>query len=253
MENAKIITANQDDSIEVSLRHAENLVLELKKGNDEKAASILEHISLAREGSLYQEVGKMTRQLHDSLMSFAHDSRIDHIAEQEIPDARERLSYVIRMTEQAADKTLNAVENTLPVAEKISERAGLLSHTWKKFRARELSADEFRALAVDIETFLDDIDEHAGVVKNNLTDILMAQEYQDLTGQIIKRVITLVEEVEGNLVHLVRLTGEKYSSGQIEQAIDPSELEGPKVPGIGSETSITNQDDVDDLLSSLGF
>jgi chemotaxis protein CheZ len=252
MENANAVPAIHDDSIEEALHHAEELVKELQKGNDEKASTILQHINLVRESSLYQEVGKMTRQLHDSLRSFSEDSRIDHLAEQEIPDARERLAYVIAMTEQAADKTLSAVENTLPVAEKISERADLLSKTWKKFRARKLSADEFRTLAEDIELFLDDIDEQSNVMKNNLTDVLMAQEYQDLSGQIIKRVITLVEEVEGNLVQLIRLTGQKYTNSSSEE-VPSDELAGPQVPGVGSDDAITNQDDVDDLLSSLGF
>lgn len=197
----------------------------------------------------------MTRQLHDSLETFRQDSRIDSLTENEIPDARERLSYVIEMTQKAADKTLGAVEETLPIADKIEDRAGELKNTWKKFRRRELSADQFRELSADIETFLGDIEGDSRQMKNNLTEVLMAQDFQDLTGQIINRVITLVEEVEGNLVDLIRITGlgDGDEVANKKQEISAVEAEGPQIPGIGTADVMESQDDVDDLLSSLGF
>lgn len=238
------------------LQQAEDLVRELQKGNEEKVASILKTISIARDNTLFQEVGKMTRQLHDALETFRQDSRIDDLAAHDIPDARERLSYVITMTQQSADRTLNAVENTMPVAERISERAGALGVSWKKFRHRKLTADEFRILATEIDNFLGDITTDSTVMKNNLQEVLMAQEFQDLTGQIIKRVITLVEEVEGNLVEMIRLTGDRFSVVAEPITLEASkgiEAEGPQIPGIGNNNVVANQDDVDDLLSSLGF
>ena len=240
-----------------ALEQAEQLLLGMQKDNEEQVKSLLEVLHTAREGVLFQEVGKMTRQLHDALETFRQDSRIDSLAEQEIPDARERLSYVIEMTQKSADRTLNAIEETMPMAEKISDRAGELGETWRKFRRRELTADQFRDLSASIAAFLGDIEDESTVMKNHLNEVLMAQDFQDLTGQIIKRVITLVEEVEGNLVQLVRLTGEQFVSGGSDKKADTQgkdiEAEGPHVPGTGTATHVSGQDDVDDLLSSLGF
>ncbi|KPJ88801.1 MAG: chemotaxis protein CheZ [Gammaproteobacteria bacterium SG8_11] len=234
------------------LARAEELIKEMQKGNEQTAAQLLDYVHTAKENLLFQEVGKMTRQLHDALESFRRDSRIDSLAEHEIPDARQRLSYVIEMTQKSADRTLSAVEETMPMAEKISEQAGNLGQTWKKFRNRELSVEQFRELSADIETFLTDIERDSSIMKNNLNDVLMAQDFQDLTGQIIKRVITLVEEVEGNLVELIRLTGDRFAKPVEDNEADTAP-EGPHVPGVGVKDVVANQDDVDDLLSSLGF
>lgn len=237
------------------LAQAEELLHAMQKGNNEHVKHLLDCLATARESALFQEVGKMTRQLHDALQSFRDDSRIDALAQTDIPDARERLSYVITMTQKAADRTLSAVEETMPLADRIAERARKLSETWKKFKRRELTASQFRELSVSIESFLDDIDGDATIMKNNLNEVLMAQDFQDLTGQIIKNVITLVEEVEGNLVDLIRITGDKLISPTAEEESNVSDIkaEGPQVPGVGSKDVVANQDDVDDLLSSLGF
>lgn len=243
------LNARQQDD---ALTQAEELLMQMQKGNEEQVANLLALVNNARENVLFQEVGKMTRQLHDALESFRRDSRIDSLAEQEIPDARERLSYVIEMTQKSADRTLNAVEETLPMADKIEERAGELKDTWIKFRKRELTADEFRELSASIEKFLGDIESESMVMKNHLNEVLMAQDFQDLTGQIIKRVITLVEEVEGNLVELIRLTGQQLISEQ-KHEMTAVEAEGPQVPGVSKHEVMQSQDDVDDLLSSLGF
>lgn len=235
------------------LARAEELIREMQKGNEQNVAMLLDYVHTARENLLYQEVGKMTRQLHDALESFRRDSRIESLAEQEIPDARQRLSYVIEMTQKSADRTLTAVEETMPIAEKITKQAGKLNQAWRRFRNRELSVEQFRELSGLIETFLTDIESDSAVMKNSLNDVLMAQDFQDLTGQIIKRVIALVEEVEGNLVELVRLTGDRFvKPADIAEA--DIEAEGPQVPGSKNKKDVmTSQDDVDDLLSSLGF
>jgi chemotaxis protein CheZ len=246
MEQAKAPTS------EDVLERAEELIKEMQQGNEQRVAQLLNYVHTARDNLLFHEVGKMTRQLHDALESFRRDSRIEDLAEQDIPDARQRLSYVIEMTQKSADRTLNAVEETMPMAEKIADQAGQLSQTWQRFRRRELSVEQFRELSAAIETFLSDIARDSDIMKNNLQDVLMAQDYQDLTGQIIKRVITLVEEVEGNLVELIRLTGDRIIN-PTETKQSNVEAEGPQVPGVGKNDVVSNQDEVDDLLSSLGF
>jgi chemotaxis protein CheZ len=244
------VKAEYDEEL---LARAEALIREMQRGNEQNVAQLLDYVNTARENLLFQEVGKMTRQLHDALESFRRDSRIESLAEQDIPDARQRLSYVIEMTQKSADRTLNAVEETMPIAEKITKQAGKLSQAWKRFRNREMSVEEFRDLSGLIETFLTDIEQDSATMKNSLNDVLMAQDFQDLTGQIIKRVITLVEEVEGNLVELVRLTGDRFVKA-VEIQVADIEAEGPHVPGgKNNKDVVTSQDDVDDLLSSLGF
>jgi chemotaxis protein CheZ len=247
MEPAK---AEHDEEL---LARAEALIKEMQKGNEQSAAQLLDYVNTARENLLFREVGKMTRQLHNALESFRRDTRIESLAQQEIPDARQRLSYVIEMTQKSADRTLSAVEETMPVAKKIAKQSGKLSQAWKRFRNRELSIEQFRELSSLIEMFLTDIEHDAAFMKNNLNDVLMAQDFQDLTGQIIKKVIDLVEEVEGNLVELIRLTGDRFTN-TVDSHEEHTNPEGPQLPGVSKDKDVmANQDEVDDLLSSLGF
>lgn len=236
------------------LLQAEQLVQELRLGNDHQVDVILQKISKAKEANLYSEVGKMTRQLHNSLENFRQDKRLSSLVKEDIPDARARLTYVITMTEEAAEKTLSAVESTLPVADSIHEKSTALHETWKKFRHRELTANDFRELTIEIDEFLEKITDDSTNMKARLNDILIAQSFQDISGQIIKQVITLVEEVEKNMVQLVKLTSDKYSGSNEEaEETHTTDKMGPNVPGVGDDDYMQNQDDVDDLLSSLGF
>jgi chemotaxis protein CheZ len=231
----------------------EELLVELRQGNDERAGQLLEQVASIWNVSLYQAVGKVTRQLHDSLQDFRFDSRIDALAQDEIPDAQQRLQYVITMTQQAADRTMSAVEDSMPRCEGLSSRAEVLQVAWKRFRNREMNADEFRDLSKQIEAFLGETRESTAKVKNNLNDVLMAQDFQDLTGQVIKRVITLVQEVEGKLVDLIRITGNRLQADAPQEKVDPIKAEGPVIAGVNDKGTVSGQDEVDDLLSSLGF
>ncbi|MDH5324829.1 MAG: protein phosphatase CheZ [Gammaproteobacteria bacterium] len=245
-----------DDRSKQVLDQAEQLIMEMQEGNEEKTAQVLAQLGSIRESLLYQEVGKMTRQLHNSLQGFREDARLDSMTAQDIPDARQRLLHVIELTQKSADQTLSAVENSMPLAESIATEAGELSSAWKKFKRRELSVDQFRELSSTIEKFLGDIETDAGAMKQNLNQVLMAQEFQDLTSQILKKVIDLVEEVEGNLVELMRLTGGMFGKPESadEGSVSAIEAEGPYVPGTKAVSeNVSSQDEVDDLLSSLGF
>jgi chemotaxis protein CheZ len=203
----------------------------------------------------------MTRQLHDSLTSFALDSRMQALAESDIPDAKARLNHVITMTENSANRTLTAVEGTLPIAEQLQSSANDLHEKWDRFRNKDMNVDEFRRMSKEIDKFLSVTRDNAGRIHGNLSDVMMAQDFQDLTGQIIRRVINLVQEVEDNLVELIRLSGSVESAvadkvpaqkscpdGAVMQGL------GPQVPGLGETAgAVSGQDEVDDLLSSLGF
>lgn len=224
----------------------------MELGNENGVREILDDLTDIREASLYQEVGKLTRELHDAIGAFGMDDRISNLAEHDIPDARERLSYVITKTDDAANRTLTAVEASIPLCDESESQAAELSERWNRFTAKQLSADEFRALAKDVNAFFDTITSSAQSVKTNLNEVLMAQDFQDLTGQIIKKVITLVDEVEGNLVNLVKLAGLPEPESKLS-AKEDEYLAGPVVPGVDTGDVVSGQDEVDDLLSSLGF
>jgi chemotaxis protein CheZ len=246
-----------DDKIEAGITKemAQDMLAALDEGDSERVDHILEQMAAAGESELFQELGKLTRELHDSLAGFQLDSRIADLAENDIPDAKERLNYVVTMTEQAAHRTLSAVEESLPVTESLESQLSTLSDSWQIFRKKEMSSDDFRSLCLDLDAFFDQAGGQMKTIHSNLSDVLMAQDYQDITGQIIRRVIGLVQEVEGNLVGLVRITGQKFSANveKKEEEDDKIKAVGPAVPGVDTSDVVSNQDDVDDLLSSLGF
>lgn len=241
-----------------SLIQARQLVAELEAGNDEAASQLLDELARRRDSGLFQELGKLTRELHDTLNSFQLDSRITSLTEHDIPDAKERLNYVITMTEQAAHRTLTAVEASLPIAGELQSRAEELQDKWRRFRRKDMDVAEFRALVPEIDSFLDLTSGHATKLNGSLSDVLMAQDFQDLTGQIIRRVINLVKDVEDNLVGLIRISGQRMAPA--DKAAKPGTSKedlargiGPQVPGLDNADVVHGQDDVDDLLSSLGF
>ncbi len=243
---------------EESLAQARQLVRELENGNNDAASLLLDEIARRRDSGLFREIGKLTRELHDALNGFHLDSKIATLAENDIPDAKERLNYVITMTEQAAHRTLNAVEESLPIASELQSRSNELSEKWTRFRRKDMDVNEFRALVPEIDSFLELTNGHASALNASLSDVMMAQDYQDLTGQIIRRVINLVKDVEDNLVGLIRISGQRMATpdkaaqkGGLSEEL--SRGVGPQVPGLKQADVVNNQDDVDDLLSSLGF
>lgn len=236
------------------LEQAKNLVVEIQSGNNDTATKALDELINTRENSLFVELGRLTRDFHDALMGFRLDSRFTDIAETEIPDARDRLNHVIKMTNDSAESTLGAVEESIPVCDELTTQSEELKEKWLRFQRKEMQADEFRELSGSMSDYFSKTISDATSIKENLNKVLMAQSFQDLTGQIIKQVITLVDEVENNLVNLVKLSSNAIAHpGGVENKKTRSSLDGPQIPGNESATSVSGQDEVDDLLSSLGF
>jgi chemotaxis protein CheZ len=234
---------------------ARSLVSHLETGNDNDAGSVIAELAGFTDSLLFQEVGRLTRELHDSINGFVMDSRLVDIAEHEMPDAAERLRYVITTTEQAANTTLGAVEDSLPLADSLRSDAHHLSEQWARFNSRQMSVDDFRELSSELSQFLEATQANSEELHNKLSEVLMAQGYQDLTGQVIRKVIDLVNDVEHKLVELVRLSGHHALQDKkaVESGPEESTGHGPTVPGVDKGDRVSNQDDVDDLLSSLGF
>ena len=244
-----------------NLELARLYLAQLEQGNQIEADNILSDLTNLRESQLFQELGKLTREFHEAIVGFNSDDRISTMAQADIPDAKERLNYVIAKTDDAAHRTLNAIEEVLPITESLETSANEIRNEWDRFLKKEMTPQEFRDLSQRIKDFFDKTDGDLNNIKTNMNNILMAQDFQDITGQIIKRVITLVAEVEKSLVELVKLGGGLSPSSKSEsndekaqqKTSNPGELEGPQIPGMESEEAVTNQDDVDELLSSLGF
>lgn len=232
------------------LDRAKNLVDSLESGKSDQAHGLLDELTRLHEQSLFQELGKLTREFHDALNSFRGDQRLAQLAGEDIPDAKERLKHVIKMTDEAAHTTLNVVEDAIPKCANVETVAADIRNRWERFTRREMDAQEFRELSKELDDFLGGVVEDMGGMRSGLNEVLMAQGYQDLTGQIITRVITLVGDLETSLVDLIRISGQRQPA---EKEDDAGKLDGPQVPGIESDTAVSGQDEVDDLLSSLGF
>lgn len=231
---------------------AHRLIEALERGDERGADDVLEDLTADRDSMLFQEVGRLTRELHEAINGFLLDNRISELAETDIPDATHRLRHVITMTEQAANATLSAVEAGLPLADELRDRAGRVAEPWMHFRQTGFGCQENRALGEELDALLGVATRNGQALHGYLSDILMAQDFQDLTGQIIRKVIELVHDVEDKLVQLIRLSGRKVQKS--EEAPLRSRIEnGPVVPGVDQGDVVKGQDDVDDLLSSLGF
>ncbi|BAU58830.1 chemotaxis response - phosphatase CheZ [Halorhodospira halochloris] len=253
-------TTPENASLEDYRSAAQQLLECVDAGDVEGAQSVIDDLTHLRETELFRELGTLTRELHEAIKAFHYDERLADITESEIPDARERLNYVITMTEQAAHRTLTMIEETTPLVQWVAEEGERLAERWQAFRQRDLDVEQFRQLCRDLDEFLSHLQENGHKVTSQLNDALMAQDYQDLTGQIIRRVIALVEEVEGNLVQLVRISGQRIVDDPQRSERKQSEAsermqkgEGPSIPGGDNEGVVSGQDEVDDLLSSLGF
>jgi chemotaxis protein CheZ len=239
------------DSKQELLEKAKQLVASIEADDMESADQTLEELSDFSDSTLFREVGRLTRELHEAINGFLLDAKIADNAQREIPDASERLSYVIEMTEKSANTTLTAVEHSLPLANELEDKSAQLSSEWEKVKENQLSEDDLQTLSKDTSDFIEVVKAHSQGLHKNLSDVLLAQDFQDLTGQIIRKVISLVTDIEDKLVQLVRISGSRQPDTKYESPAD--ELEGPVVPGVEQGNVVKGQDDVDDLLSSLGF
>lgn len=244
----------------VSLDEAKLLVEYLEKGDREQANALVDTITMRESTELFSEVGKLTRQLHDSLNSFQVDERIANLTQDEIPDAQSRLTYVIEETEKAANATMDAVEKSMPLAEGLNERLISIAPEWQKLMGRQIELGEFKSLCVEMDKLISDATHDSATLNSLLTEVLMAQGYQDLTGQVIRRVIELVKEVEDSLVSMLTAFGDASEKKQHEdnpqsskKDTDTVKAEGPIIDAETRDDVVSGQDDVDDLLSSLGF
>lgn len=198
---------------------------------------------------VYQRVGKMARELHDALKEMGYDKVLESTMSA-IPDARDRLAYVANLTEQAASRVLNATDVAQPLVGAIQSQSQILGSRWDEAFSNNLDVAGFKQLAQDTRGFLKTgLPVMAAQTNAQLLEIMMAQDFQDLTGQVIKKIVALAQTLEDGLVKvLVEVMPE--SCRQSEQV--SSLLNGPVITA-GRADVVVNQQQVDDLLDTLGF
>ncbi|MCM5679403.1 protein phosphatase CheZ [Schlegelella sp. S2-27] len=190
---------------------------------------------------VYQQLGEMTRQLHDTLTQLGFMPRLGEITDS-LPDARSRLTYIAEKTGEAAEKVLNLVDQAK------AEQGRVAAETRRI--AEAIVADPVKAVARgDVMNFVGDVDAATARIDQHLTDIMMAQDFHDLTGQVVAKVVKLAADIEDQLVSLLLKTAPPGHAPKVEQTF----LNGPVVNPEGRTDVVANQEQVDDLLASLGF
>ncbi|WP_114193646.1 protein phosphatase CheZ [Edaphovirga cremea] len=203
----------------------------------------------ASASEIISRIGQLTRMLRDSMRELGLDQAIAQAAEA-IPDARDRLDYVVTMTAQAAERALNCVEAAQPRQNQLESEARALKGRWDEWFENPLELPEARVLVTDTRNYLAEVPEHTSFTNAQLLEIMMAQDFQDLTGQVIKRMMDVVQEIEKQLLMvLMENIPDQPSKPKRE---NDSLLNGPQLDqnGVGV---VASQAQVDDLLDSLGF
>ena len=193
---------------------------------------------------VYQQLGEITRHLHDTLQHLGVMPKLQQSAEN-LPDARSRLSYIARKTGEAADRVLTAVEEGKQEHDTIRAAARQLAQRCGADPARQLPAGEVLAFAATVEAA-------AGRIDQRLTDIMMAQDFHDLTGQVVAKVVALVIDLEDSLLKLLK---QAAPADALPAPSAAGQLQGPVVAGVstGAAEVVSGQGEVDELLASLGF
>ncbi|GGY79525.1 protein phosphatase CheZ [Pseudoduganella plicata] len=195
-------------------------------------------------------IGHMTRALHENLRGLGLDKLIEKAAS-DIPDARDRLDYVARLSEDAAQKVLNATDEAGPLQDGIHRDAKALTASWQALldgQGGQGSQGDWRELAQRTIAALDSASDATVVTKGHLMDIMMAQDFQDLTGQVIKRVTSIAQNLEKQLVQTLI----DFAPEELKKELDTGLLNGPQIDA-SAEGVVADQGQVDDLLDSLGF
>lgn len=235
------------------LEKAQAIIGGIESGRTNEVTRLLDELARIRETHLFQESGRLMRQLHDVLANLERDAVLAKLADTQIPDAKARLNYVMTKSEEAAHQTLAAIEASVPMVGSFSARAEGLKHCWLRLSQGEMEVTEFRERLAELLDYFDTLQGDTAKIKRNLIEILMAQEAQDLTGQVIRRVIELVQDLEAQLVGLMRSRSDLPPGERGTAGGGTGKLEGPQIKAGCSPDVVANQDEVDDLLSSLGF
>jgi chemotaxis protein CheZ len=213
--------------------------------------------NLASDGVAHDEVlirvGHMTRALHDSLRGLGLDKLVEKAAS-DIPDARDRLDYVARLSEQAARRVLDATDAAGPLQDAVESRSAELRSSWQALlddsaAGESAKAEDWRALAERSVALMAENERAATATRAELMNIMLAQDFQDLTGQVIGKITSIAQDLEKQLVQVLV----DFAPSEIKRELDNGLLNGPQIKPEGNIEVVANQGQVDDLLDSLGF
>lgn len=247
---------------------ANQLVEQLQAGDMNAAMQNIQQLNEMRFEALYREVGQLTRAVHNAIVSFTDDVSATELLQESqkdiasISDASDRLSYVIELTESNAHKTIDQVDRSLQLVADLEQGFSLRKEMLNEFAQLKEGNPRLEALYEKACGYAEHNSGALEEIKECLTAILLGQEYQDITGQLIKRVIQLVTDIEDELIGMMELASRVTRVSGIEMAPAPQaeepdsgevKAEGPQMTGASKADVATSQDDVDDLLSSLGF
>ena len=225
----------------------EALRVALTKGDESAFWSTIDELKASREYRVMTDVRQVADDLRTALEHFQSDSRLVDMARHEVPDARNRLAHVLKLTDSAAHHTMDLVDQCCPVVDAIARDAERL------LALSVQNPDSERALHMDTKTFLSATPLHMKSVRGWLSEVLLAQGYQDLSGQILRSVMKLVDELEVALGNLVRIDSLFQCSLPQPDGVSPAGVHGPVVPGVEHGNTVDGQQDVDAMLSNLGM
>jgi chemotaxis protein CheZ len=210
----------------------------------------------AAPDKVINQIGQMARSLHETLRELGLNKQIEAAASS-IPDARDRLNYVATLTEQAAERVLNATEAAQPLVEKMEVEAHRLAGQWQLLFDKKLDVEQFKKMVMETREFLNQVPKQTKETNAYLMEIMMAQDFQDLTGQVIKKITAVTREMEKQLLDLlvenVPAARQGASPGTTKGEQQTGLLNGPVINPNGRTDVVSSQDQVDDLLESLGF
>ncbi len=236
-----------------NLKQAKELVKHLELGNIKQADSIIHEFCKTRENDMFLELGKLTREIHETINDLGGDTRLNNIMHEEMPDARHNLNHVIELTEDAANKTLTAIEHSVPLLDGLSERTVHLKEILQGHIKKLVESNRLTFIEAELEAYLDQVTVDVKDIHKDMNAVLVAQGYQDISGQIIQRVSKMVQDIENSLVGILKINSSPVNQNEEKEMVKDNSGYGPAVPGITKGEVMKNQEDVDDLLSSLGF
>jgi len=211
--------------------------------HDQAAANAeAEALDAASNKPIFERLGGVVRVLHDSMRELGYDRSLSDVTSQ-ITDAQGRLEHIAALTEQAANKVLNATDEGMPAQDDLAKKAKDIEDRWGSLFAGKMSIDAFKVLSRDSQNFAKDTITSTEEEKARLLSIMMSQDFQDLTGQLIKKVLAITGSVERELAQILL---DNAPPATREKAVEL--MSGPSAP-----THAMEQDDVDNLLDSLGF
>ena len=207
----------------ITLEKAQELVSALEANQSERVAEIVDDMTNIRETELHQRLTQLTKNLHETLSQLDDSPLLDQ-TKNDLPDVAERIQYVKNKTEEASNSTLQMAESALAKLE-------------------SLRADSSNQSLIES-------------LHQDLTEIILAQAYQDLTGQVLNRIMLILQSLENSLIELIEKSGHDYHAIPKRDTANYSDAQLHK--GVGPAThkdndTASSQEDVDDLLSDLGI